>query len=203
MSRLHRFYALWAPFYDWAAGPAFEGFRREAVRELALEPGHRLYIPGVGTGLDFPFLPAGIEVEGTDLSEAMLERGRLRAERCGVRARLTAADAEEAPFPDASFDRAYLPCIVCVADRGDRVLREALRVVKPGGRVVVIDKFLGEGRSPGLLRRALNAVSSALVTHVNRRWSEVSAGVSGFSLLEEKPGPLGGFFRMFVLKKSG
>lgn len=198
----HRYYTLWAPIYDWIAGPYFERFRRRAVAELRLEPGQRLFIPGVGTGLDFAYLPPGIEAAGIDLNEAMLSRGRRRAQDLGLKARLELGDAENVAFPDESFDAAYLPDIVCVAENGGRVLSEALRVVKSGGRVVVMDKFLPEGARPGVIRSLLDRVAGPLVTRVNRRWSEVAGGASGFTLVSESAGPLGGFFRMYVLHKG-
>lgn len=199
---IHRWYTLWAPFYDAAVGPFLDAFRRRAVAALELAPGQRLLISGIGTGLDIPLLPRGIEIVGCDLNESMLERARGRAAALSLRARLELADAQALPYPDASFDRAYLPLIVCIAPQGNRVLSEALRAVKPGGRIVVIDKFLGEDERPSAARRLADAVSRRIVTSVNRRWSEISAGVSGFAVIKEEPGPLGGFFRLYVLRKS-
>lgn len=199
---IHRFYTLWAPVYDFFAGPLFVEFRRRAVAALELNPGDRLLIPGVGTGLDFPYLPRNLEIVGSDLNETMLARARRRADKIGFKVSLETADAQALAYADGSFDRAYLPCIVCVAPDGGKVLAEALRVVKKGGLVVVIDKFMGEGRRSGLTRSLLDAVLGRIVSHVNRRWSEVAAGASGFSLIKEEAGPLGGFFRMYVLRKD-
>lgn len=197
-----RYYSLWAPVYDWIAGPPFRRFRRRAVSELGLLPGARLLISGVGTGLDFEYLPRDVEVIGVDMNETMLGRARRRARDLGLNVQLEIGDAESLAFPDRSFDAAYLPCIVCVAENGGKVLREALRVTKPGGRVVVIDKFLREGETPGFLRSALERVSAPIVTHVNRRWSEIAAGAPGFTVLAENAGPFGGFFRMYVLRND-
>lgn len=199
---IYRFYTLWAPVYDFFAGPLFVDFRRRAIASLELKPGSRLLIPGVGTGLDFPYLPRDVEIVGSDLNETMLARARRRADALGFAVRLETADAQALPYADASFDRAYLPCIACVAPDGGKVLAEALRIVKKGGLVVVIDKFLGEGRQPGVARRIAEGILGRIVSHVNRRWSEVAAGASGFTLLREEAGPLGGFFRMYVVKKN-
>ncbi len=199
---IHRFYTLWSPVYDWCAGPLFVEFRKKAIGLLDLKDGQRLLIPGVGTGLDFEYLPRGVETVGSDLNETMLGRARKRAEDLEFSVKLETADAQALPYPDASFDAAYLPCIVCVAPRGNRVLSEALRAVKPGGRVVVVDKFLGEGQKSGLARAAAELILGKIVSHVNRRWSEVREGVSGFEVLEEAAGPLGGFFRLYALRKS-
>jgi len=199
---IHRFYTLWAPVYDWFAGPLFVDFRKRAIEALELKPGQSLLIPGVGTGLDFEYLPRDVRMKGSDLNETMLGRARGRADALGFSIELERADAQALPYADASFDAAYLPCIVCVAPRGDLVLKEALRAVRPGGRVVVVDKFLGEGRRPPVWRSLADAILGRIVSRVNRRWSEVAAGASGFEIIEEAEGPLGGFFRLYVLRKS-
>lgn len=69
-------YRRYAPLYDrlmrsWTAVP-----RRKAVDLLKLKPGEQLLISGVGTGLDLPYLPAGVCVTAVDLSSAMLQQAR-------------------------------------------------------------------------------------------------------------------------------
>ena len=111
-------------------------------------------------------------------------------------------DAQALPFADASFDKAYLPLIACVAADGRKVLAEALRVVKPGGRVVVLDKFYSNETRPSFLRRCVNSVSKRVATNINRRWEDLTPGLNGFSVIADLPGPFQGFFRIKVLKKK-
>lgn len=196
-----RIYTLWSPVYDLLVGPMLDDFRQEAVGRLSLDYGDSLCISGVGTGLDFPFLPPGVRVTGVDLNGAMLSFAERRARRLGVDALLRKGDAQALPFPDSSFDKAYLPLIACVASDGAKVLSEALRVVKPGGRVVVMDKFREDGARPGLARRWLNSVSKRVATNINRSWEDVTAGVDGYEVLADLPGPFEGFFRIKALRK--
>jgi len=80
-------------------------------------------------------------VVGLDLSERMLAIARAKIERSGsaARARWVRADAEQLPFPDASFDRVMVAFGVRNLPDLDRGLREIVRVLKPEGRAIVLE----------------------------------------------------------------
>ena len=90
-------------------------------------------------------LGAGGDVTGTDFSPEMLEPAPRKAERSGVRVRFEQADVTSLPYPDASFDIASIA--FGIRNVGDRVagLREMARVVRPGGRVMVLEFGQPEG----------------------------------------------------------
>jgi len=79
------------------------------------------------------------EVVGVDFSESMLARGRRKAERAGARIRFLAADALALPFPEGAFDAATVAFGARNLADLDVGLREMARVVRPGGRVVVLE----------------------------------------------------------------
>jgi ubiquinone/menaquinone biosynthesis C-methylase UbiE len=99
---------------------------------LALRP----FVPWQGPGLEIGVgtarfaAPLGVGY-GVDPSPAMLEYAAQR----GVEGRT--ATAEELPFPDASFDHALVVTTICFVDSAARMLAEAYRVLRPGGRLVV------------------------------------------------------------------
>jgi hypothetical protein len=64
-------YRLWAPFYDAGSDLFFRPGRVQAMRTLAPAPGERVLIPGVGTGADLPFLPAGVKVTVNGMYRAL------------------------------------------------------------------------------------------------------------------------------------
>ena len=126
------------------------GWRRAAVRLSGARPGQRVLDCATGTGdLALAFKravgPTG-EVVGTDFCAEMLEAAPRKARRAGLEVRFEVADALALPYPDASFDVASIAFGIRNVDDPVRCLREMARVVRPGGRVVVLE--FGQPRGP-------------------------------------------------------
>ncbi len=191
-------YTLWAPLYDRVA--RFGRQRRRSISLLALQPGERVLLVGAGTGADLPLIPEGVSVLATDLTPAMLARARPRV-RPGIELRVM--DGQALDLPDASFDAVILHLILAVIPDPGACLREAARVLRPGGRIAVFDKFLPDGASPSLPRRIANTVSRTLFTDINRRMGDILSR-SGARLRVEidEPVMMGGMFRVMVLRKD-
>ena len=81
----------------------------------------------------------GVDVTGIDLSEEMVHAASARAAAAGLshRIRFEVADSQRLPFPAASFDAVINECAVGIPDDSQAVLDEMLRVVRPGGAVVI------------------------------------------------------------------
>ena len=188
-------YTLLAPFYDAAIAAATRRARAESLSQLAEGEPMRILIPGVGTGLDLPLLPRRHAYVGVDLTRAMLARSAPRAggvDFCPVQ-----ANAMELPFPDASFDGAVLHLILAVVPQPGRCLAEALRVVRPGGQLLVFDKFLRRGqRAP--LRRLLNPLSRRVATRLDVVLEDL-VDDAGARILDDRPALAGGWFRRLRL----
>jgi ubiquinone/menaquinone biosynthesis C-methylase UbiE len=109
----------------------FAGFGQSAGK-LVLEI-------GVGMGADYlQWLKAGAQATGVDLSSASIERARRRCERAGYAPDLHVSDAEHLPFPDCSFDLVYSYGVMHHSPDTLQCLREARRVLKPGGALRVM-----------------------------------------------------------------
>lgn len=190
-------YTLWSPGYDLVAG-RLNALRRRSIEGLGLAPGERLLLVGAGTGLDLPLLPAGLSVLATDLTPAMLARARARV-RAGVELRVM--DAQRLELPDASFDAALLHLILAIVPDPVACLRETARVVRPGGRVAVFDKFVADTQRPSLLRRAANLVAAPLATDLSRRFGDILRESGAPLRVETDASAWGGFFRILRLRR--
>jgi phosphatidylethanolamine/phosphatidyl-N-methylethanolamine N-methyltransferase len=200
--RRNRFiYRLWAPVYDAAVGRLFLPGRRQALRLLELKPGERVLLVGVGTGADLPLLPEGVEAVGVDLSPEMLARARSRLPLPGRPVTLIQGDAQAPLVERGSFDAVLLNLILSVIPDGRACLQAALPALKPGGRAVIFDKFLPEGRSPSIVRRILNLFSTAFGTDITRRLGPMIAG-SGWGITRQEPSILRGTYQAILLKRT-
>jgi demethylmenaquinone methyltransferase / 2-methoxy-6-polyprenyl-1,4-benzoquinol methylase len=128
-----------APVYD-AMNRVFtmglDGRWRRLAAAAVVTPGDRVLDAACGTGdLALADRKAGGEVTGLDFSERMLERARRKSDRI----EWVRGDALALPFDDASFDAATIGFGIRNVDDLDMGLRELARVVRPGGRLAVLE----------------------------------------------------------------
>ncbi len=139
---------------------------------------------GVGTGLQLPHHPADARITAIDPDAAALAL----AGRRFPQARLVVADAEALPFDDASFDWVVFALVLCTVRDPGVALAEARRVLRPGGRLRVLEHV----RSP-------YPVVARAQSRVNPIWSAVAGGCrldrptadiigeAGFAPISRKP----------------
>ncbi len=188
-------YKLWAPHYDRVT--KLHPQRRRSVELLDPRPGERLVVIGCGTGADLPLIPPGVQVLAVDLSPDMLRQARAHA-RPGIDFRVM--DGMALDLAEGSFDAAILHMVLEVIPDPYRCLAEAARVLRPGGRLAVFDKFLPEGDRPGLLRRAALALLDFVFTSTNRRMGEILAS-SRAPLKVEVDEPSVAAYRHLILRR--
>ena len=199
---LRHTYTFIAPLYDAAIAAASAGVRAQSLKQLPQLPQQgdlNIFINGIGTGLDLPYLPLCHRYTGLDLTAAMLSRAKPRAKN--LRLSLVQGDSMKLPFASESFDHAVLHLILAVVPDSLACLREAARVLKPGGRMLILDKFLQPGET-AWLRRALNPLVRCVATRLDVVFEEVLAGVPGLKLEADVPVLAGGWFRSIRLVKT-
>lgn len=103
----------------------------------------------VGTGLNLPHYPDDVALTGIDLSERMLDLARARADELGREVNLRQANAQQLPFDDATFDTVVCTLGLCAIPDLDAAVDEMVRVLRPGGVLILVDHVEG---SSGLIR---------------------------------------------------
>jgi demethylmenaquinone methyltransferase/2-methoxy-6-polyprenyl-1,4-benzoquinol methylase len=131
---------------------------RAGLARADIRDGESVLEVAVGSGVVFRELllrnPSGRNV-GVDLTDAMLRRTRKKAERTGVPFTLERGDARSLPFETGSFGVALSNNMLGLLSNDDieRVLREMMRVLRPGGRIVLVTMTCPEHRAAGWVYR--------------------------------------------------
>lgn len=192
-------YSLIAPLYDMVIERPMREARKQSLRALPTECCRHILISGVGTGLDFPLLPPPHRYTALDFNPAMLERARPRGANLNID--FVLGDSMDLPFADARFDHVVLHLIVAVVPEPQRCLSEAARVLKPGGTIILFDKFLQpQQRAP--LRRLFNGITRHFATRMDVVFEEALRAAPQLEVVSDEPALAGGWFRAIVLKKN-
>lgn len=199
---LRHSYTLLAPVYDALVAPFTAAARRNSLALLREGPHADVLLVGVGSGLDLPLLPRGPRYTGLDLTPAMLARARRKAAAVQLEIRLDVGDARRLPYGDARFDAVVLHLILAVTPHPERVLAEAARVLRRGGQILILDKFLRPGQAAPL-RRWVSPLLGLLATRTDVVFEQVLARVPGLEVVSDRPALAGGWFRRIVLRKGG
>jgi len=196
---LRRSYSLIAPIYDLVVSAALRGARTRSLSALPADAAGKVLLSGIGTGLDLPLLPKLHHYTALDFNAAMLERARPRG--ADLQVEWVLGDSMALPFSDAQFDHVVLHLILAVVPQPAQCLSEADRVLKPGGSIIILDKFL-RPQQTALLRRALNPLSRRIATRMDVVFEEVLSAVPQLQKVSDMPLLAGGWFRGIVLQKK-
>lgn len=121
-----------------------KGWRKKAVRQLADE-NRPMKVLDVACGTaDFTIeiaqkIAPGSDVTGVDISEGMMAIGKEKIRKAGVSAELHAADCEDLPYDDDTFDRISVGFGVRNFEHLDVGIKEMFRVLRPGGKLVILE----------------------------------------------------------------
>ena len=197
-------YSLIAPIYDLVIARSLHKARSHSLGSLSTDPAGEVLVSGVGTGLDLPLLPAMHHYTALDFNAAMLSRGKARdveLQSKGIKVEWVLGDSMALPFLDEKFDHVVLHLILAIVPRPDLCLSEAARVLKPGGTIILLDKFL-RPKKLALMRRALTPLSRRLATRMDVVFEDVLRKVPQLHLVSDMPLLAGGWFRGIVLQKK-
>jgi phosphatidylethanolamine/phosphatidyl-N-methylethanolamine N-methyltransferase len=192
-------YTVYTPGYDRVAR-YLEASRKKSIESLTLKPGDRLLIVGAGTGLDLEFLPAHIEITATDITPAMVAKIKERNKILQRNVIAQVMDGQALTFDDQTFDEVILHLILAVIPNPVACIEEAERVLKPGGQMVVYDKFVKKNRPVSFYRRLLNPLTNLLFSDITRNFEDLVAHTR-LQIISEEDADLKGSFRRIKLIK--
>ncbi|MDQ3359775.1 MAG: methyltransferase domain-containing protein [Actinomycetota bacterium] len=154
--RIRGIYDTMAPRYDRVIAIAdrvlFDDGRRWAC---AGATGQVLEV-AIGTGRNLSFYPPDAQLTGVDLSPRMLDRARTRAETLTRPVDLQLGDAQHLTFPDASFDTVVATLTVCSIPDDQAAVAEMARVLRPGGRLALLDHVASTSSPVRAVQRLLD-----------------------------------------------
>jgi phosphatidylethanolamine/phosphatidyl-N-methylethanolamine N-methyltransferase len=186
-------YGRWAPVYDVLFGRVFRTGRRAAI-DAAEGIGGRILEVGVGTGLSLPGYTKGNSVFGVDISADMLRKAHERVARLRLDhvEGLAVMDAESLDFPDSSFDVVVAQYVVTAVPHPERALDEFVRVVRPGGEIVITSRIGAERGLRAAVEKRLMPVTSLLGWRTEFPWERYlrwAEGLPTVHLIERRSIP--------------
>ena len=140
-------------------------------------------------------------ITAIDITPSMVDHAKKRAQNLGLEVDTRVMDGQNLNYDNEVFDVVVLHLILAVIPDPNRCFAEAVRVLKPGGKLVVFDKFVPADSKVSLLRRVLNPIMTFLATDVTRDIYSIADG-HPVSFVHDSEAGFGGFFRHVLIQKS-
>jgi len=169
ITRVRRKYDRIAKYYDFFENEVEKRLFRRLRREMLGSLSGKILEVGVGTGKNLPYYNERAKVTAIDISPNMLERASVRAEHFGLNAKLSLMDAQNLSFPDNQFDYIVGTFVLCSVPDPVETVKEMKRVLKPNGKIVLIEHVLSKNKLIALLEHIHNPLTRAFFGfNVNR-----------------------------------
>jgi ubiquinone/menaquinone biosynthesis C-methylase UbiE len=137
--------------YDRRSVSASSGGRDAACEWLCSQANGETLEIGIGRGRTLGFYPPNVRLTGIELSGVAVDRAQGRALELGLDVTLRQGDAAALPYPDEHFDTVVFCYALCTIPDDRTAMAEAVRVLRPGGRLLLIEHV----RSPNRIVRAI------------------------------------------------
>ncbi len=200
-------YARWAPVYDLVFGAVFDRGRKASIAAAERTGGHILEV-GIGTGLSLPDYSRTNRLTGIDLSVPMLRKAKARAaeHRLTNVDGLAVMDAQHLGFRDGVFDVVVAQYVITAVPNPEATLDEFVRVVKPGGEIILVNHLGADGGWRSSFERGFAPLARRLGWRPEFRWERLAqwaARHGGVRIVERRPMPPLGHFSMIRFSRLG
>jgi phosphatidylethanolamine/phosphatidyl-N-methylethanolamine N-methyltransferase len=205
-AKVEKAYARWAPVYDLVFGKVFERGRRASI-DAAERVGGRILEVGVGTGISLPDYARTNRLVGVDISAPMLRKAQERVAEFGLTnvEALCVMDAKHLALPDNAFDVIVAQYVITAVPDPEATLDEFVRVLKPGGEIILVNHIGAESGLRKLGEQAFAPLARRLGWRPEFPWERLVAWQSrtpGIHFIERKPMPPLGHFSLIRYGKD-
>jgi ubiquinone/menaquinone biosynthesis C-methylase UbiE len=156
----------------------------------------------IGTGRNLPLYPNGIRLTGVDFSPQMLQLTQRRAQELGRPVDLRLGDAQALDLPDAAFDTVVCTLSLCAIPDERRAIAEMKRVLRPGGRLLLLDHIAAGPRLARVIQWLLERITVPLGGEHLRRRPLLLVQAEGFQVERRERSKLGIVERLAARKPA-
>ncbi|WP_102273105.1 class I SAM-dependent methyltransferase [Cytobacillus massiliigabonensis] len=196
-------YKVWSPFYDRFFNKGiFLKARKEVFKDIEFMNGEKVLFVGCGTGADLVYVPHNnMKITAIDFSSEMLEKAKGKFPHASIT--FLQMDAQNLTFPDATYDIVIASLLLSVVPNPQKCMEEMIRVVKPGGRIIIFDKFVPRNEELSLLKKLARPIISVFGTDIGIKFESLSKPFAKIiSIQTDSPIMLNGMYRKIIAIKN-
>jgi ubiquinone/menaquinone biosynthesis C-methylase UbiE len=145
--------------YDRRSASARANSRDNGARWLCAQADGETLEIGIGRGRTLPFYPRGARLTGIELSGVAVELAERRARELGLDVTIRQGDAAALPYPDEHFDTVVFCYALCTIPDDRTAVAEAVRVLHPGGRLLLIEHVRSSNRIVRTIERLIEPIA--------------------------------------------